>query len=68
MFELIMIVALIVFMYRLAEHENMAGWLWGLITFAVCGGAMFIPLPYVRVVIAGAVAFGAMFAFKLLGD
>jgi len=68
MLGLVMIIALIVFMYRLAEHENMAGWLWGLITFAVCGGAMFIPLPLLRVVIAGVVAFGAMFVFKLLGD
>ncbi len=68
MFEWLMVLALCVFMYRVAVHENTSGWLWALITFVLCIGSLYIPLPFLRVLIAGGAAFGAMFVFKLLGD
>jgi hypothetical protein len=63
-----MIGGVCLFMYRLAEHEETSGWLWLLITFVLCLGSAAIPLPFVRILIAGGAAFGAMFLFKLLGD
>lgn len=63
-----MILALCVFMYRLAEHEETSGWLWALLTFVLCLGSGLIPLPFLRVLIAGGVAFGALFIYNLLGD
>ena len=66
--ECVLIIALIVFMARLAGQENRSGLLWGLVTFALCFLCSLIPLPFVRVLIAGAISFGAMFAAKLIRD
>ena len=68
MLEWVMIIALCVFMYRPAVHEDLSGWFWVLITFALCIGSLFIPLPFLRIIIAGVAAFGAMLVFKMLGD
>ena len=66
--ELAVLIGACVVMYRVAQAEDLSGAFWVLITFSLCIGSLFLPLPFLRIIIAGAAAFGAMLVFKLLGD
>ena len=68
MMEWLMIVGMCVFMARVADAENRSGLLWGLLTFVLCLLCLGIPLAFLRVIIAGAVSFGVMFAHKLITE
>lgn len=65
MFELLLIIALCVGMWKVAEQEDLSGPTWGTLTFAICIGSMLIPLPFVRVIVAGVVVFGIMLAYNI---
>jgi hypothetical protein len=65
MFELILSVAAAIAISRLAEADRGEGLKWGAITFGLCLAAFFlIPLPFLRILLACAVAFGLMTAMK----
>ncbi len=58
MLEWIMIAAMCIILFKLADAEEMSPWGWGAMTFVTCLASTFIPLPFIRVGIAG----GAMVA------
>jgi len=64
----VILICACVAMYRIAEIEHRSGWLWAALTFGICFGcAMFIPLPFLNILIGFAISFGIMFAMKLAG-
>lgn len=64
MFELILIVAAAIAMGRFAEADRSEGLKWGLITFALCLVSMIVPLPFLRIGLALAIAFVLMTVTK----
>ena len=68
MFEIIMAIAAVVAMVRIASADGQSTTLWGLITFVLVVASLFIPLPFIRVGIAFVLAFGAMFSYKVVAN
>ena len=69
MLELIMVGAAVLVMYRIAEAEDLSGLLWGVITFVICVGAMFLTnWFFVRIIGAALLAFVSMFAYNVLSN
>ena len=69
MFELAMIIAAVILMYRIAEMDNDSGALWGGITALACIAALFtIPFPLVRIAIVAATMFVVMFICRLVAN
>jgi hypothetical protein len=65
-FELVALIAACVIMYRIAEAEDRSPGLWTGLTFLLCLGSGFLPLPLTRIAIATAVSYGLMLACNLL--
>jgi RsiW-degrading membrane proteinase PrsW (M82 family) len=54
----IVIIAMCVVMYRIAETENQPGWRWALITFLIClACGVLIPLAVLNVAIGAILSF-----------
>ena len=68
MFEIIMCIAVVVAMVRIASADGQSARLWGLITFLLVLASLFLPLPFIRVGIAFVVAFVAMFVYKVVAN
>lgn len=70
LFELIMLVAGCVFMYRCAVAEEMSGIIWVIATIGICFGVgVLMPTwAYVRVLVGIAVAFCAMIGWNIYRD
>lgn len=68
MIELILGVVLCFGMAKIASADDLSGILWGFLTFLILLGCAMIPIPYVRVLIAGAAAFVGMIAWKTIAD
>jgi hypothetical protein len=66
MLEIIMVVALIVLMAKIASIDQRSPLIWGAVTLVFCGASLVIPIPYLRILIAGAVVFVAMIVAKVL--
>ena len=60
MFELILAIAATVVFARMAEEDRGEGLKWGAITFGLCLVSFLLPLPFLRVLLACAVAFVLM--------
>ena len=60
MFEIILIVASVIGIGRMAEEDRGEGFKWGAVTFALCLASFIIPLPFLRILVAIAVSFGLM--------
>ena len=67
MLEIIVIIAAVVGMVRLAGAENSARLLWGLVMGGACGLSLFIPLPFVRLGIAVVAVFVAWIIAVMFG-
>ena len=65
MLELILVVAAIVLMVRIADAEGRSGIIWGAVTFGICMAPCAIPLPFIRIAIAAPLSYGIMFSIKL---
>lgn len=68
MLEWLVIIAAIVATVRIADMEGRSPVIWGAITFCLCFLSFMIPLPFIRIGIALAVAYGSMFACKLISE
>ena len=69
MFELLVCIAAIGAVVRVAVADNQSGLLWGLITFGLCAACVvMIPLAFIRVGIAFALALLAMFIYKVAAN
>ena len=67
MLEFIVLGAMIVLMVKIADFEDESKLLWGLVTFGLCGASLFvIPLPFLRVVIAGVVTFVILTVYRIV--
>ena len=65
--EIIMAIAGVVLMVRVARMEDRSPLLWGILTFCLCAGALFAPYPFLRIVGAISLAFAAMMIAKIRG-
>lgn len=67
MLEIVMIIAAVVLMYRIAEIERRSGAVWGGLTGLACIGSLFtIPLPLIRIGIVVVGAFIAMLVCRIV--
>lgn len=69
MFELALALGTVAVISMVASADDQSAFLWGAITFVVCAAALFlIPLPFLRIFIAGIVSFGLMFGYKIYAE
>lgn len=68
MIELVVMLACIVLMARVAEFENRSGVIWGSVTLVLCLACFSIPLPYVRVLIALVISYIALSVYNARQD
>lgn len=66
MIEIVLYCVVVIVMFKVARLENRSGLLWGGFTALVCVGSLFIPLVYLRVLIAAVVSFLSMTALKMV--
>jgi hypothetical protein len=63
--EIIIAIAGVVLMVRVARMEDRSPLLWGILTFCLCAAALFVPYPFLRTLGAIGLAMGIMMALKL---
>jgi hypothetical protein len=69
MLELILAVMAIVAVVKIASADGQSGLLWGSVMFVLLVACIaLIPLPMLRIGIAGVLAFIAMFAYKVVAN
>ena len=68
MFEIIVAIGVCVVMAKIASEDDLPGAMWFLITFLLCVASVAIPLPFIRVLIAGVVSFSVMIVYKMRAD
>lgn len=67
MFELLMIAAAVVLMYRIAEIDGGESGLWAGVTLGLCVLSLFtVPLPLVRIGLVCVVVFVVMMALNIV--
>ena len=67
MFEIVVAIAAIVAMAKIADADDQSPLLWGLITFAlIAASVVLVPLAFIRVGVAFVVAIIAMITFKVV--
>ena len=59
-FEIILTIAAVIAIYRMAETDRSEGFKWGGITLGLCVLAFFLPFPFLRIILAIGVSFGLM--------
>ena len=68
MIEILIAVAAVTAMYRIASADDQSPLLWGAVTFGLCVLCLVIPLPMIRMGIAFALSFVAMIAYKVVAS
>ena len=68
MLELVIGIAAVVAMARIASAENMSSVIWGSLTLALVVACMVIPVPFLRVGLAFGLAFVAMIGYKVAAN
>jgi uncharacterized membrane protein YgdD (TMEM256/DUF423 family) len=68
MLELLLLVALVIAMGKVADAENRSPMLWGGLTLLVGIASFFVvPIPFARLLIVGVVMFAGMMVAKATG-
>lgn len=65
MLELFLGIGVCVLMGKIATADNLSAPIWFVITFVLCVLSLFMPLPYLRFLAAGFVAFVSMIGYKM---
>ena len=65
MIEIVLGIALCVLMAKIADADGQSAFLWGGVTLVLCLLSLLIPIPFLRFLMAGVVAFIAMLAVKM---
>jgi hypothetical protein len=65
MLELIVGLLAVIAMAKVASADNQSPIIWGSVTLLLVIGCLFIPMPFLRVGLAFALAFVAMIGFKV---
>lgn len=68
MLEIALGIAACVLMARIATADDQSGILWGAITFMLCFGSLFVPLPFLRIILACVASFVLMIVYKAVVD
>lgn len=68
MLEIIVMVAAVVAIVRIASADDQSTVVWGFVTFGLCVLCLAIPLPLIRVGIAFALSFVAMILYKVVAN
>ena len=69
MLELIVGILAISAVVKIASADGQSGLLWGLVTFGlIVACMMLVPLPFLRVGLAGVLALVAMFGYKVVAN
>lgn len=68
MIEIVIGIAAVVAMVRIADAEEQSRLLWGSVTVGLTILSLLLPLPIVRVALAGILAFVAMFVYKIVAN
>ena len=66
MLEIGMAVGICMIMAKIADADGRSAFTWGAIAVLICIGCLAVPLPFIRFLIARAVAFGCMMVTKAL--
>lgn len=65
--ELVMAIAVVILLYRIADIEDESRLLWTLVAVACCAGCHFyFSNPFVRMGIAAVIAYGAMTIYRVV--
>lgn len=65
MLEIIVAIMLIVLIVKVADRDGQSTLLWGAVTFVAAAACIaLIPLPFLRLGIAGLIVFAAMIGYK----
>jgi succinate-acetate transporter protein len=64
MIEIGLAVAACILMSKIADAEGRSTLVWGTLTLLLCVGSLAIPLPFLRILLAGVVAFIALMVAK----
>jgi hypothetical protein len=68
MIELVMAVAVVVAMVKIADIENQSSLIWGAVAVGMVVLCFMIPMPFLRVVVAGVLSYVAMFIYKVAAN
>jgi hypothetical protein len=69
MIELFAGFMLILSMVKIADHDNQSPLLWGIVTFLITAACIsLIPIPFIRIGIAGLLVFVGMIGYKTIAD
>lgn len=66
--ELLLLLGVVGVMAKVASVDGQRPLVWAGITLALCGVCWFIPVPYIRFVIALIISFLSMFVYKIVAD
>jgi len=62
----LVLLCVVIVMYKVAEIEGRNGVLWGAVSFVIClVSIMFIPLPFINLLIGLVLSYGLMFTLKM---
>jgi len=68
MFAILMLIAAVTIMYKVADFEKRNAFLWASVTLVVCVGCMFLlPWPFLNIAAGLVLCFGTMCGLKMLG-
>ncbi len=59
-FEIILTIAAVIAISRMAETDRGEGFKWGAITLGLCVMSFFLPIPFLRILVAIGLSFGLM--------
>ncbi len=68
MIEIGLGIAACVIMSKIASADDESPILWGVVTFGLCCLSVFIPLPFLRILIAWGASFALMIVVKMRRD
>ena len=64
MLEVALGIGMCVIIGKIADADGQSGIIWGAVTFLLCFGSLAMPLPFLRILIAGVAAIALMIAWK----
>ncbi|MFG0250847.1 MAG: hypothetical protein ACF8OB_18320 [Phycisphaeraceae bacterium JB051] len=68
MLEIFLGVAVCIAAMKVADADGMSGGMWFGIAFLICFLSLFIPLPFIRMIIAGGLVICAMIGYKFYAE
>jgi hypothetical protein len=69
MLEIVLGIAVVVMMAKVANADDQSAVTWGGLTFLLCvASVLFVPLPFLRMLLAGAAVFALMIGYKMVAE